>query len=253
MGIYTNIISNKHYSDIQFDAFQNVSVDLKKSLSLITSDIQAAISLQNLISSYEKNLLKNIVNGDLLFDDLNNIFLESIIIGSSQRDSFKFHEILFSFSIKVPFLVSTVVREEIAINIKLVEQSVNLYCLINALINASKVSFTNSDEIGLFLTSLSNQFSLVTNANIFTKLSGEQIELIDLSSTLSDMLGFTVGFLSESEIGLPKQQQISIVRESLLTLTYKYYGNTSLRNTLAQINNLSSPFELSGDFKVLAV
>jgi len=250
--LYTNFFASKHYNDIQFDLYSIVSDEIELSLSKIAVNNTIERQLQQLIVFYDDNLKKNIVNSELLYNSIENIFLESILIGSTSLDSFEFHKNLFNFMLVKPFPATTVVREEVIINISLIEQAVNTFSLMNALINLSAATFTSSDQIELLLSSISDQFSLVLNNNKYKKLSGAIIDFYDISTNISNMFAATIEFLKLSEVSLPKEQIVTVIRNSLSPFVYRYYGNLNFKKEIAKINQIQNPLDIQGEIKVLA-
>ena len=252
MTIYNEFLQIGDYNDIQFDLYITLTTSIKESLAKIQVNSLNEAALLTSLNIFTANLQRNIINGTDLIETVNTIFLDSILIGEDSLNNFKFHESLFGFFLKTPFSPSTIVREKAAINIALFQQSVNVYAFSNALINIATVIFSTSEEIAVFIKKISDQYNVILESNRFEKLDGTFIDLVSIFPTVSNLVDTTLTLLSASEASLPKEQLIQIARESLLSLTFRYDGSVDLRQELAKINNLTSPFNLTGDFKVIA-
>ncbi len=251
MSVYIPITSGK-YNDILFDEFSKLSVSLREALLLIGSNPDTVGVFLQSVRDYDENLKSNIVNPTNLFNSINEIFLNALIVGETTKDSFDFAANMFGFILNIPFPITTIQRQSVAIDIALVCQSVAIFALVNAMTTIVGVTFASSESIISFLNLISSQFDKVLKQNRFKLISNDLIELVTIFPDISEMVGNTVKFLQQSEIALPKEQIVSVSRSGLIPLTYQYFGNINLRNTLSSINNLQTPFNITGDFKVLA-
>lgn len=253
MALYTNNIKGSSYNLLQSNSILNLMSVIEVALFKTNTDIQVYNEIQNLISSIRRDVKKLVIDGEELISRLESIFFESINVGATTLDSYKFHENLFNTDISPKFEIISVNRELTYINLSLVTQSVNLYALSNAAINLTGISFSNASEINDILSSISSQYTSIINRNRYTKLNQEQLELVEIDAQVSDQVADTVALLQAAQISLPKQQIVQVTRNSLIPLTYKYYGNVDLRGTLAKVNRLQSVLDIRGEFKVLAV
>ncbi len=220
----------------------------------ITTTASKVSPLLNGITDLETNVVQQVLSADTLinsitaqFDHLFNATQPLFSDASLSMQSF------YKFNSGESLPVTTVARNLAMQNRAVLNQSVNAVALSYDFLATTQTVFADEESITAQSEILNEQFNYIMNNNVYTNILNNKVRL--LSKNTIDVLEIlrtqTHQYLRDQTNSAKKVDTVNIKNDSLIPLTYRYYGNLEMKETLANLNKTGDPALIKGDFKIL--
>ena len=159
----------------------------------------------------------------------------------------------FQFSAAPPVNQITIPTEQREQNRLIANQMMNAMALGYYYLFMANTAFETEDDIDDQQTIINDQFSFLVTNNGYVDLLGNSSQILNTDTiNIIESLRFNAHQSLTSQVSASRKVvDIIIKNNSLLPLTFAYYGDLDSYDTIYDLNNLSSAANLVGDFKVL--
>ncbi len=206
------------------------------------------------LGDFNNNVSNFVVNSSDLTNSITNLFDTggNITTDSSERSTLM--ETFFNYSSSDPIVQTTVGLAQRELNRVSLNQLINSHALAFDYVFTTQTQFTTQETIQAQSDLLNDQFTRIIENNIYQDILGNTIQILsnETISQLSDMRAQTHEYLRDQDATTQSILDVHVPRNSLLSLTYGYYGNVDLKQALYDLNRLGSPINISGNFKIIS-
>lgn len=173
-----------------------------------------------------------------MFYTLNELYATPAQTLVSLRSMFKFGKN------DVAINKTTASKIERSKNRDILNAAVNVMALNLSYLNAVQVEYQTTEDLDLIQGELESQYLYVRDTN---NVSNETIEQLDLLRVQS------LKTLDNVRVNTRQIITVNVTRQPLSVLTYAYYGNTDLVDTLSEMNGVKRNAFVEGNIRILTV
>lgn len=245
-GFLNNFNQSKDLLSGLLDNFENIP-------NLLSSLGESYFDFVKSTTDFSTNINKNVFDATALSTGVNDLFDKAGALSTDPEQQYIISQTFFSFVGADPITQTTVGLEERELNRVIFQQYINAQALLYAYGFTTQTTFATEADIKQRGDELNDQFAVIVLNNIYTDISGTKTKLLDAdtASQLEDVRSEAHAYLRDQDATTQTIVEVFIPRNSLLPLTYQYYGSLDLQETLYDLNNLNSPTNIKGEFKII--
>jgi len=242
--------------NIQFsaDLIQSTVDQFKNAGNLVSSNVTAINNFTEEVSSLEDNKYTLAQDADGLSTNIADIFFEAGELGESTTDNLLIMQSMFAYSGADPVNQITVPTAQREVNRIISNQLMNAQSLAYYYLFMVNTEFDNEDDINEQKEITNNQFFFIINANSYTNILGNSSQILNNETLdLLEELRINANDALDAQLATARKViETNIGRGSLLSIVFDYYGDVDLYDDIFELNNLTSPANLSGTLKLLS-
>ncbi len=194
--------------------------------------------------NYEDSIFTSIVDPEILGEDTVNLINAIDGLYTNPADVFSSLTRLFDFGDDdTEITQNTSGQIERVLNRNVMNSTVQSSSLSQAYLSAAKLTFTTTDDIGTASKILEDQWQKLLSARIMGK---------DVEESLTKLRVSTNSFFDQERDLRPRVVTVRTNLTSTSLLAYRYYGESTLGNTIAKLNEFQDGAGIEGDVKVLS-
>jgi len=249
-GTTFGYLNNFNYSK---DLLQNLINTFDNIPSQLSSVGSGYFDFAKSVTDFNININSSVGDSSLLTNLTNTLFDSAGNLSDETTDQYTVASAFFNYNAGDQIDVTTSGLDERELNRRILLQYINSQALIYAYTFTTQQTFSTNEEVKARSDALNDQFATIILNNNYTDISGRSQNLLsdETVSELETLRSEAHGYLRDQDTSSQNIITVNIPRNSLIPLTYAYYGDLDLKDTLYNLNNLKSAINISGDFKII--
>ncbi len=245
-GLLNNFNFSKDLLENLLDTFENIPNQLS---SLTDSYFDFAKSL----TDFATNINTSTTEASSLTATTNSLFDTAGALSDDVLEQYVISQTFFAYDKGAVSIQTTVGLAERELNRRILNQYLNSQALIFAYTFTTRTTFETQDDVQTRSDELNAQFEFIILNNIYTDIEGVKSNLLsdDSLSLLEDLRSEAHSYLRAQTTTTQNIVDIKLIRNSLIPLTYLYYGDLDLKDAIYDLNKLRKGTNLTGDFKII--
>lgn len=224
--------------------------------SNMSDNSEGLTTFNNDLDNYNNNISSNVLDGSNYSDSANTVFESYGNIATTPTDQSSLIELFFPFETPTTLNISptTVPTDQIEKNRLLLDQYINAQALIYDYIFSTQITYATEKDVTDKSDLLTNQFAYIIENNNFTDLTGNESQLLD-DDTLKELENLRSSahtYLNNQKATSKKIIPIRTSNDSLLDLTFRYYGSLDEYDTISNLNDLAYRTNINGALDIVS-
>lgn len=235
-----------------FNEVTSIATAITNEINQYAAQINEFTALVNEVIAFPQDLANSFKN---VFSTINGLF-------SSLEDTFEVfsHPTFFNFGDNdTPIIQTTEGRVQRAQNRDVINQSMQVFALGYAYLNAAQIQFQTDVEIDSVNAVLETQYVKVISAqgvsvpglaSPLDSIRGVSPETI---AAITDLRTIANKLLDDKRTEARKIVTVQTKQMPMSVIAFQYYGNTDLTDTLLELNGIKGASFIKGDIQILTV